>query len=265
MSAPDYEVADYTPNVALVTGAAQGIGREIALRLANDGFDVAVNDIPPKLEQLQKVVDEIKAKGRRSVAVTADISNEEQVANMIEKTVEALGGLDAMIANAGISGGGPFLETDTNAWDRQISINLRGTMLCYKYAGQQMVKQKRGGRIVGASSILGKRAGLYLAAYSASKFAVRGLSQSVAKELAPFKITVNTYAPGCILTDLVDHPLDSQYGGRGAFSKIVAGAPPDAPDAGPEVVASTVSYIVKPEAYFITGQSISMNGGTLFD
>lgn len=94
--APNYEVAEYTPNVALVTGAAQGIGREIALRLADDGFDVAVNDIPPKLEQLQKVVDQIKAKGRRSVAVTADISVEEQVAAMVEKTVEALGGLDAV-------------------------------------------------------------------------------------------------------------------------------------------------------------------------
>lgn len=96
MSAPDYEIAEYTPTVALVTGAAQGIGREIALRLAEDGFDVAVNDIQPQLEKLQKVVDEIKAKGRRSVAVTADISNEEQVMSMIEQTVEALGGLDAV-------------------------------------------------------------------------------------------------------------------------------------------------------------------------
>ncbi|EPS95067.1 NAD-binding protein [Fomitopsis schrenkii] len=139
-------------------------------------------------------------------------------------------------------------------------------MLCYKYAARQMIKQGGGGRILGAASILGKHGGPVAASYVASKFAVRGLTQCLALELAPHHITVNTYAPGVILTPMTDMGAldESKGGGHGTATKWVCGMPPDGPDAGPEVVSSLVSYLVKPEAYFITGQSITMDGGVVF-
>jgi len=138
--------------IAVVTGAAQGIGREIALRLADDGIDVAVNDIANNANNLADVVKAIQAKGRRSVLLLADVSNEDEVRSMVEMTVEKLGGLDIMVANAGIAQAVALVDINsTEAWDRTMSVNVRGPMLCYKYAALQMIKQGRGGRIIGTS------------------------------------------------------------------------------------------------------------------
>ncbi|KAF7363185.1 NAD-binding protein [Mycena venus] len=153
---------------ALVTGAAQGIGRSIALRLADDGFDVAVNDVSRNAEKLNALVEEIEKKGRASSKHIADVSQDEQVKGMVEQVVEKHGGLDVsstevtcllqMIANAGVVGKDlPFHEVPVDEWDRVMSINARGPFLCYKYAGIQMIKQGRGGRIIGASSFVGKQ------------------------------------------------------------------------------------------------------------
>ncbi|OSX63546.1 hypothetical protein POSPLADRAFT_1138933 [Postia placenta MAD-698-R-SB12] len=218
--------------VAVVTGAAQGIGLNIALRLADDGLDVAVNDTASKSEQLEEVVSQIRAKGRRAIAVLADVTQETQVEDMVSQVVEQLGSLD-MVANAGVLVVQPIMEVSAADWDRVMAVNVRGTMLCYKYAAKQMVKQGRGGRIIGWAGI---------SAYCASKFAIRGLTQSTADELAKHNITVNTYAPGIIKSSMADLPL-----------------------ADPEVVAAVVSFLIRPESYFITGQSISPNGGAVFD
>ncbi|KAI0715706.1 hypothetical protein C8Q72DRAFT_878592 [Fomitopsis betulina] len=223
--------------VAIVTGAAQGIGRSIALRLAQDGLCVAVNDIPAKSANIDEVVGEIKAVGALAVSAPADVTDEDAVQKMVESVVDKLGALDVMVANAGIGSHGLLLTASTQEWDRVINVNLRGVMLCYKYAAKQMVKQGRGGRIIGRR------------AYAASKFAIRGLTQSLAAELARHDITVNVYAPGAIQT----HKGTSNFD----MSEI--------PVAEPGVIASLVSYIAKPEAYFITGQTISANGGVHFD
>ncbi|KAL6303212.1 NAD-binding protein [Sparassis latifolia] len=237
--------AEFNPRVAIVTGAGQGIGRAIALRLADDGLDIAVNDIASNSVKLDEVVGEIQAKGRRAIPLIADVSVEAEVKTMVEKAVEELGGFDVMIANAGVGGGAkPLTEMSTETWDMVMSVNLRGTMLCYKFAAQHMIKQGRGGRIIGASSVLGKKGVAKTSAYSTTKFAIRGLTQCLAQELQPYNITVNAYAPGLILTQL------STF----AFSR-------NGPEATPEVVASVVSYLIKPEAHFITGQSLSVNGG----
>ncbi|KAJ7444592.1 NAD-P-binding protein [Mycena galericulata] len=191
--------------VALVTGAAQGIGRCIALKLADDGFDVAVNDLSTYSEELGKVVEEILAKGRASSQHVADISQEEQVKQMAEQAAEHHAGLDVMVANAGVTGrpGVPFTEIPAEEWDRVMTTNARGTFLCYKYAAIQMIQQGRGGRIIGASSIAGKKGMLMQGPYCASKFAVRGLTQAAALELGGHKITVNAYAPGAVDTALL--------------------------------------------------------------
>ncbi|KAH8082437.1 hypothetical protein BXZ70DRAFT_1012289 [Cristinia sonorae] len=259
------DVADYTPNVAVITGSAQGIGKAIALRLAEDGFAVVVSDLGTKQDKMDALVEEVRSKGGRAVAIPTDVTKEADIINLVDKTVEEFGGLDVMIANAGIGNASTFLEMSVELYDLIMNVNARGVMLCYKYAAQQMVKQKRGGRILGASSVLGKQsAGMYLAAYSASKFAVRGLTQSLAQEMAPHKVTVNAYCPGCIITDMVDNPaLDATVGtgAPGGFIKYITGIPLDGPEAGPDVVASYVSYLCKPEAHFITGQSLSVCGG----
>ncbi|KAJ7677893.1 acetoin reductase family protein [Mycena polygramma] len=247
--------------VALVTGAAQGIGRGIALRLAEDGFDVAVNDLPSNSEELDTLVDEIKNMGRASSKYIADVSQDEQVKEMVEQVVKQHGSLDVMVANAGIRGPeGAFVEVSTEEWDRVMSINARGPFLCYKYAGMQMIKQGRGGRIIGASSFAGKRGIGPLAAYSAAKFAVRGITQAAALEFGSHGITVNAYAPGAIDTPMM-------IGGRDRAERLneVQQMSPLKRVGLPADIASLVSFLASKESQFITGQTISIDGGLFFD
>ncbi|EPQ51184.1 NAD P-binding protein [Gloeophyllum trabeum ATCC 11539] len=215
--------------VAIVTGAAQGIGRGIAVRLASDGFDLAINDIAANADKLNDVLRDLTAhriqQEQRVVIVVADVSNEKEVKDMIDTVANELGGLDAMVANAGVVVNKPILDTSADEWDRLMSINAKGTFLCYKYAAEQMIKQGRGGRIVGTPEA---------AAYSASKFAVRGLTQSAAQEWGKHGITQKaTTATGTLGT--------------------------------PQDVAGLVSYLVSDAARFITGQSIIIDGGAVFD
>jgi len=252
--------------VALVTGAAQGIGRAIALRLAEDGYDVAVNDIQTNHENIHRVVEEIIALGRKSLALVADVSVEDQVKNMVEAVVKDLGGLDVMIANAGVylAPLTPLVELEASDWDRLFEVNVRGTFLCYKYAAQQMLAQNRGGRIVGASSVAGKRGSALSSGYSATKFAVRGLTQSAALELGKHGITVNAYAPGAIDTPMLQGVSDTfvQKGSKsGDFRALMSSRAAAGRMGTPQDIASLVSYLVSKEANFITGQSISCDGG----
>ncbi|KAI0329864.1 NAD-P-binding protein [Cubamyces sp. BRFM 1775] len=254
--------------VALVTGAAQGIGEAIAMRLADDGLDIAVNDLPQKRDQLETVVEAIRAKGRRAYAVTGDVSDEDSVVAMIKTTVEELGGLDVMVANAGIAFFATIVDTPVEEWEKVMSINARSVMLAVKHAARQMIEQGRGGRIIAASSIAGKQGMPNVGVYAASKFAVRGLVQTAAVELRAHNITVNGYCPGLILTEMARSNLDEDdiNGGPGAVAaKRVGGSPPGIKPAPPEVVASYVSYIAKPESYYITGQSVNVSGGWLMD
>ncbi|KAG1810742.1 hypothetical protein EV424DRAFT_1542860 [Suillus variegatus] len=196
--------------VALITGSAQGIGRAIAIRLAQDGFDLALNDLPGKKEVLEDFAAELRRGGEsessyhpRTCIVTCDVSKEDEVKSMIDTTVDALGSLDVMIANAGISGMVDLLSETLEGWDRMMKINGTSAFLCYKYAAIQMVKQGRGGRIIGASSMVGIQATSPLMSYSASKFAVRAITQAAALQLGQYGITVNSYAPGIIATPMV--------------------------------------------------------------
>ncbi|OCH91284.1 NAD(P)-binding protein [Obba rivulosa] len=244
----------YSPRIALITGAGRGIGRAIALRLAADGLDVAVNDLSSNAVALTELVNELREYGRRAISLVADVSVEEEVKTMVEKAVEELGGLDIMVANAGIAHVSALIDTSVEVWERIMAVNVRGTMLCYKYAAAYMIRQKRGGRIIGAPMA---------SAYCASKFAVRGLTQSLACELASHNITVNAYSPGLILTDMTRSSRDAEFGEgkHGDATKAILGLPSNTRDAGPEVIASIVSYLVKPESYFITGQAISVDAG----
>ncbi|KAF7760778.1 hypothetical protein Agabi119p4_10187 [Agaricus bisporus var. burnettii] len=244
--------------VALITGAGSGIGRAIALRLAKDGYNIAINDIR-RNEGFDKVQDEIKKMGRETVECIADVSNEGQVKGMVDATTKKLGGLDVMVANAGIFTSTPFLQSTLEEWDKCFDINAKGVFLCYKYAAQQMIQQGRGGRVIGACSQVGKQGLDAGAIYSATKFTVRSLTQSAAMALQPHDITVNAYAPGIVDTPLLTaarervlqlgRPLDTLAGETGT----------------PEEIAALVSYLVSKEARYVTGQSVNINGGRLFD
>ncbi|KAG1874899.1 hypothetical protein F4604DRAFT_1925050 [Suillus subluteus] len=227
--------------VALVTGSAQGIGRAIAIRLAQDGFDLALNDLPER---------------KRTCIVTCDVSKEDEVKSMIDSVIDVLGSLDVMVANAGISAMIDILSETLEGWDRMMRINATSAFLCYKYAAIQMIKQGRGGRIIGASSMVGIQATSPLLSYSASKFAVRGITQAAALQLGQYGITVNSYAPGIIATPMVV-ASKAQVAKRGDkddyFQKTI-----DTSAVGyvgqPEDVASAVAYLSSKEAHFITGK-----------
>jgi meso-butanediol dehydrogenase/(S,S)-butanediol dehydrogenase/diacetyl reductase len=257
-----------TGGSAAVTGAARGIGRAIALRLAQDGFDVTVNDVPSARTALDALVGEIEALGRRGLAAVADVRVAEEVDALVAGHVAAHGGLDVMVANAGVAITSPLLETTAEQWEATMEVNLRGVFHCYQAAGRQMVAQGRGGRLIGAASVAAHRGGRWQSAYSASKFAVRGLSQSVAQELAEHGITVNVYSPGVVRTPMwtsIDEAMTTR-------TQAQAGSAMEAMKASialgrletPEDVAGVVSFLASPDAAYITGQSIVVDGGFWF-
>jgi len=253
-----------TTRIAVVTGASQGIGKDISLRLAHDGFDLALNDLPSARENLEILKQEITSLGRKADIFVANVSVESEVANMISQIAEKMGGVDVMVANAGICITKNFTDITTNDWNRIFSINCAGVFLCYQFAAKQMIKQGRGGRIIGASSLAGQQGKAGLSAYSATKFAVRGLTQSVASELGPYGITVNAYAPGAIETTMLQSIGES----RGSVEKTYDVFKNDTPVGRlgtPKDVSAVVSFLASEEASFITGQSLSVNGGMLYD
>ncbi|KAF7328679.1 NAD-binding protein [Mycena sanguinolenta] len=251
--------------VALVTGAAQGIGRGVALRLAEDGFDVAINDIPDKSAELDTLVEEIQQKQRKSSKHLADVSQEESVKEMVVEVVKAHGGLDVMVANAGIAGpwtslvgGTPPLHRSISAeqWDKVMAVNARGTFLCYKHAGLQMIAQGRGGRIIGASSYAGKMAVALQSVYSTSKFAIRGLTQAAALEFGPHGITVNAVAPGMIVTPMLTEALKEAAEQAETLLEKMKSASPLNKLGTPEDIAGLVSFLASKESQFITGSHV---------
>ncbi|KAF9445075.1 NAD(P)-binding protein [Macrolepiota fuliginosa MF-IS2] len=253
--------------IALITGAARGIGAAIARRLAKDGFDITINDLPSKIPELESLQKEISSMGRRVYIHTADVSDTGEVENMVDSTVKTLGGIDVMVANAGIGWVSPLTECTEDIWDRIMAVNARGVFLCYKYAAKAMIAQGRGGRIIAASSVLGKQVppGTSLrSAYCASKFAVRGLTQSAAQELGKHGITVNAYAPGPI-----DTPINDELGLDEAAKEAYIANDIKGTVVGrigePDEVASLVSYLASKESGFMTGQTVSINGGYFFD
>ncbi|KAF9466485.1 NAD-binding protein [Collybia nuda] len=273
------------PHIALVTGAAQGIGRAISLRLADDGFDVVISDLEAQSSKLEILASEIRAKGRTSLVLFADVSSEEDVEKMVEKTVSELGGLDVMVANAGIAVVTPLLKSTApifydiihthiivatvEDWNRVFLINVKGTLLCYKAAAKAMIKQKRGGKIIGASSIAGKKGEALYGIYSASKFSVRALTQVAAREWGRHGITVNSYAPGFIDTPLLRTMEKRINVVKNAEIPSYVDKVMKASALGrlgnPEDVARLVSFLASKDSDFMTGQTVTVDGGIWFD
>ncbi|EKM58466.1 uncharacterized protein PHACADRAFT_252808 [Phanerochaete carnosa HHB-10118-sp] len=252
---------------AFITGGGQGIGRAIALRLARDGHDISIADIPAAQARVDEVVKEIQSYGRKAIFVTADVREPKQIYAAVEETVEKLGpNLFVSVANAGVTQVKPLLECTPEFMENEIRINLLGFMNTHIAAARQMVKQKGGGRILGAGSIASYRTAENLGPYGATKFAVRAFTEAAAREWAQYGIRVNAYGPGIVDTPMWDH-IDRELA---RIEGIDIGAAKEirvkrdiklGRIQQPEDVAKLVSFLVSDEGEYITGQTIKTCGG----
>lgn len=236
--------------VAIVTGASRGIGRAIALQLAEKGAKIVVN-YASSSTSAEKVVSEIIALGGEAIALQADVSQAGQVEDMVNKTLETFNRIDLLVNNAGITRDTLLLRMKLEDWQAVIDTNLTGVFLCTKAVSKIMLKQ-RSGRIINISSVAGQMGNPGQANYSAAKAGVIGFTKTVAKELASRGITVNAVAPGFIQTDMTSEIKAEgilQYIPLGRFGK-------------PEEIAGMVSFLATdPAAAYITGQVFNVDGG----
>ncbi|MGF3102528.1 3-oxoacyl-[acyl-carrier-protein] reductase [Rossellomorea sp. DUT-2] len=238
--------------VALVTGASRGIGREIALELAREGCNVAVNYSGSEAKA-NEVVDEIKGLGREAIAVQCNVADSDAVQAMVKETIGQFGSVDILVNNAGITKDNLLMRMKEAEWDDVININLKGVFLCTKAVTRQMMKQ-RSGRIINISSIVGVSGNPGQANYVAAKSGVIGLTKTTAKELAPRGITVNAIAPGFISTDMTDQlPEDVRIEMLKQIPLSRFGDPQD--------VAKVVTFVASESASYMTGQTLHIDGG----
>ena len=252
--------------IALVTGAAQGIGRGIALRLAKDGADIALVDL--NLEKLGQVAEEIKALGRNTSVFAADVGDREQVFAAVDYAHNQLGGLDIMVNNAGICQVKPLMDVTQQDFEHIYRINVQGTLWGIQAAAEKFQALKRKGKIINACSIAGHEGYALLGIYSSTKFAVRALTQAAAKELAVHGITVNAYCPGVVGTDMwveIDKRMAEVTGAPigATYEKFVSGILLGRAET-PEDVAAFVAYLASPDADYMTGQAPLIDGGMVF-
>ena len=237
---------------ALVTGASRGIGRSIALQLAEEGYNVAVNYAGSK-EKAEAVVEEIKAKGVDSFAIQANVADADEVKAMIKEVVSQFGSLDVLVNNAGITRDNLLMRMKEQEWDDVIDTNLIGVFNCIQKATPQMLRQ-RSGAIINLSSVVGAVGNPGQANYVATKAGVIGLTKSAARELASRGITVNAVAPGFIVSDMTDALSDE-------LKEQMLTQIPLARFGQDTDIANTVAFLASDKAKYITGQTIHVNGG----
>jgi 3-oxoacyl-[acyl-carrier protein] reductase len=240
--------------VAMITGGGRGIGKAIALRFAREGADIAILDIDP--ETAEATAKEARDLGRRAVIRVADTSVFDVIEKAVSEIVAELGRLDVLVNNAGIEKRAPFLEITPADWQHQLDVNLSGTFYCTQVVAREMAKRNYG-RIVNLSSVAGIIGPIDLAAYGASKAGIIGLTRAAALDLADHGITVNAIAPGPIETELM----------LGAWS---AEALRERPEHGAiarfgtvEEIAHAALFLASPESGFITGVTLSVDGGAV--
>ncbi|MBU1006161.1 MAG: 3-oxoacyl-[acyl-carrier-protein] reductase [Candidatus Omnitrophica bacterium] len=239
--------------VALVTGGARGIGKEIALGFAGEGADVVICDV--NLEEAQATAKEIEDMGRKSIGLKTDVTSTKDVQETMDKILDKYGRLDILINNAGITKDGLVLRMSDEDWDKVIAVNLKGCFICTKAAAKVMLKQ-RSGKIVNLASIIGIMGNIGQANYAASKAGIIGLTKSVAKELASRGVCVNAIAPGFIRTEMTAKLSED-------VQKRMLSAIPLGRFGEPKDVADLALFLSSERSSYITGQVIQIDGGML--
>ena len=282
-------MSDLDGKIALITGAGgmRGVGRATVMKLAGQGSDVALSDVRREVSDLppaeirnewggiETVAQEVQALGRRAVPIYCDLSDPNEIERLVERTMTEFGRIDILVNNARAIIGRdkvPVTQLDKEVWDHFLAINTTAVFLTTKAVAPHMIDSGRGGRIINIASNAGKQASANGAAYSASKFAVLGLTQATAMDLAPYNITVNAVCPGPINTDRMSYWERDKAQELGITqeefrSQVVDSSAQGTPlgrIAESEDVANMVAFLAGDDASFITGQSYNVNGGQLF-
>jgi len=246
-----------TGKVALVTGSGRGIGKAIALALAERGADIVINDLD--MDNAAHTVEEIKALGRKAIAIKADVSSEMEVEEMVKECMNQFGRIDILVNNAGLISTKLLQETTVQDWDRIMSINLKGVFLCTKAVYPYMMDQKSG-KIINIASVAGKRGGGLFgkSAYSASKGGVISFTKAVAREAGEFGINVNAVTPGFTDTEMVTGMSQDQR-------ESVVNSIPMRRAGKPEDIAKAVCFLASSDSDYISGEIMDVDGGIMMD
>jgi NAD(P)-dependent dehydrogenase (short-subunit alcohol dehydrogenase family) len=245
-------VFDLTGKVAVVTGGSKGLGREMALALAEAGADVAV--VSRTLVDLEKVAEQIQQQGGRALAVAADITHEAEVEKMVQQILAVLGHIDILVNNAGIGGTTPVLDLDEAEWDRYMAVNLKGPVLCAKYVGREMVKQRQG-KIINVASVFSQVIARYMGAYAASKAALVQFTRTLALEWSRHNIQVNALCPGYFAT-----PMNQEFFATAAGERLIQSLPLQRIGS-PEEIRGAIVFLASAATSYMTGAVLFIDGG----
>jgi 3-oxoacyl-[acyl-carrier protein] reductase len=237
---------------AIVTGAGQGIGRSIALKMAQEGADVVIAEWNPETGNQTKK--DVEALGRKALFMKVDVANQKQVQNMVGEVLKAWSRIDVLVNNAGFDRGATLLKVKEEDWDAVLDVHLKGTLNCIQALAPHMIENQYG-KIINISSIYGKSGGIAAISYSTAKAGIIGLTKSVARELGRYRINVNVVLPGLILTPTIAKMADKYRDmiiERTSLGRIGQ----------PEEVANAVAFLASEEASFVTGATIEVSGGS---
>ncbi len=236
---------------AIVTGAGQGIGQSIAVKLADEGADVAIAEMNPETGNQTRAA--VEARGRKALLIKTDVSDPQQVRGMVDQVLNAWQSIDILINNAGLDRAASLLKVRQEDWDSVLAVHLKGPLNCIQAVASCMM-EKRYGKIVNVSSIYGKSGGMAAISYSSAKAGVIGLTKSVAKELARYQINVNVVLPGLILTPTIAK-MPQKY------QTMIIDQTPFGRMGRPEEVANVVAFLASDEASYMTGAAVEVSGG----
>jgi NAD(P)-dependent dehydrogenase (short-subunit alcohol dehydrogenase family) len=237
---------------AIVTGAGQGIGRSVALKMAQEGADVVIAERNP--DTGAQTAGEVEAFGRKAMSMTVDVADQRAVQTMVGQVLGAWRRIDILVNNAGFDRGATLLKVKEEDWDAVLSVHLKGTLNCIQAVAPHMI-ENRYGKIVNISSIYGKSGGIAAISYSAAKAGILGLTKSVARELGRYQINVNVVVPGLTLTPTIAKMPEK-------YKKMILDNTPLGRIGQPEEVANVVAFLASDEASFMTGATVDVSGGS---